>query len=116
KQIYNTGHLIDSCSTSNVLISRKVINAVRAFDERFALTGAEDTHFFLRARQEGFKIICSGGGVVYETVSNSRASLRWLLRRAYQSGNSWVLCESSLDRRISTRAVRIVKASGRIIQ
>jgi GT2 family glycosyltransferase len=116
KQIYNTGHLIDSCSTSNVLISRKVINAVRTFDERFALTGAEDTHFFLRARQEGFKIICSGGGVVYETVSNSRASLRWLLRRAYQSGNSWVLCESSLDRRISTRAVRIVKASGRIVQ
>lgn len=116
KQIYSSGHPLKICCTGNVLISRKVITAVRAFDERFALTGAEDTHFFLRVRQLGFKIICSAGGVVYEAVPASRASLRWLIRRAYQSGNSWVLCESFLDRRISTRIVRIAKACGRILQ
>jgi len=111
-----SGQIVENCGAGNVLISRKVMAAVCAFDERFALTGAEDTHFFLRVRQAGFEIICSGGGVVYEAVPPSRASLRWILRRAYQSGNSWVLCESSLDRRISTRIARILKASGRILQ
>ena len=116
KHLYITGDTIETCCTGNVLIPRRVMREVRAFDERFALTGAEDTHFFLRVRQQGFKIICSGGGVVYESVPTSRASLKWLLRRAYQSGNSWVLCETSLDGRISTRLIRMAKASGRILQ
>ena len=116
RHTYTTGDTVENCGAGNVLISRTVMTAVSGFDERFALTGAEDTHFFLRVRQAGFNIICSGGGVVYESVPASRASLRWILRRAYQSGNSWVLCESSLDRRISTRIARILKASGRILQ
>jgi GT2 family glycosyltransferase len=110
------GDTVEIGYTGNVLISRKVMIAVPAFDERFGLTGAEDTHFFLRVRRAGFKIICSGGGIVYETIPTSRARLRWLLRRAYQSGNSWVLCESTLDRRISTRIIRMVKAGVRILQ
>jgi succinoglycan biosynthesis protein ExoM len=116
RHLYSTGHTLETCCTGNVLISRRVINTMKGFDERFALTGGEDTHFFLRVRKKGFTIICSGGGVVYESVPQSRTSLRWLLRRAYQSGNSWVLCESSLDRRISTRIVRVAKAVARILQ
>lgn len=115
KQVYATGHLIGSCSTANVLISKQVMATVCGFDERFALTGGEDTDFSLRVCKAGFKIICSGGGVVFESVPTSRASLKWLLRRAYQSGNSWVLCESTLDRRISTRIGRAIKASGHIL-
>jgi succinoglycan biosynthesis protein ExoM len=116
KQVFTTGQSLESCSTANVLISRKVIASVCAFDERFGLTGGEDTHFFLRVRKAGFNIICSGGAVVYESVPTSRASLKWLLRRAYQSGNSWVLCESTVDHRISSRISRLAKASGRILQ
>lgn len=116
KQVYATGHPVETCSTANVLISRRVMTAVGGFDERFALTGGEDTDFSLRVRKSGFTIICSGGGVVFESVPISRASLKWILRRAYQSGNSWVLCESTLDQRISTRIGRAVKASGRVLQ
>jgi hypothetical protein len=39
-----------------------------------------------------------------------RANLRWLLARGYRLGNTWVLCELSLDRRWRTRALRAVKA------
>jgi succinoglycan biosynthesis protein ExoM len=116
KQVFATGQSLESCSTANVLISRRVIASVYAFDERFGLTGGEDTHFFLRVRKAGFNIICSGGAVVYETVPTSRASLKWLLRRAYQSGNSWVLCESTVDHRLTSRISRLVKASVRILQ
>jgi glycosyltransferase involved in cell wall biosynthesis len=116
REVYTNGDLLQTCRTGNVLVSRKVFAAIRSFDERFALTGGEDTHFFLRVRRAGFEIVGSGSGVVYETVPTSRATLRWLLRRAYQSGNSWVLCETSLDARASTRAVRVAKATGRILQ
>jgi glycosyltransferase involved in cell wall biosynthesis len=116
QHICTTGDPMEIGWTGNVLISRKVVTALRSFDERFGLTGGEDTHFFLRARRAGFAIVSSGGGVVYESVPESRGSLRWLLRRAYQNGNSWVHCESSLDGRTSTRIVRALKASARIVQ
>jgi succinoglycan biosynthesis protein ExoM len=116
KHVYVTGQPLETCSSGNVLISRRVLAAVHAFDDRFALTGAEDTHFFLRTRQAGFEMVGSGGAIVYEAVPKSRASLRWVLRRAYQVGNSWVLCEFSLDPRRSTRFVRTIKACGRILQ
>lgn len=113
---FATGHPIETCGTGNVLISRKVIQTLCAFDEKFALSGAEDTHFFLRARRAGYGIVCSGAGLVYEEVPASRASLRGILRRAYQSGNSWVLCESTMDRRSSTRIIRAAKAIAHILQ
>jgi succinoglycan biosynthesis protein ExoM len=102
----------DGCRSGNVLIDRKIFTTVDMFDERFGLTGGEDTQFFLRVRRAGYKIVSSPQAAAYETVSTSRANLPWVLRRAYQSGNSWVLCESSLDRKISTRFVRILKACG----
>jgi GT2 family glycosyltransferase len=105
----------DECRSGNVLIRSNVFASVTAFDERFGLTGGEDTEFFLRVRRAGYKIVSSGEACVYETVPISRANLKAVLRRAYQSGNSWVLCESSLDRRLSTRMLRAAKACGWIV-
>ena len=111
-----SGHSLDFCATGNVLIRRTVFARVPAFDERFALTGGEDTHFFLRVRRAGFNIVWSADAVVKERISSNRANVRWLLRRAYRGGNSWVLVESTLDGRMSTRLVRVAKALGRIVQ
>jgi len=110
RPIYASGHSLEKCSTNNVLVRRGVFAVVQSFDERFALTGAEDTQFFLRVRQAGYTIVSSAEARVYEPVSRSRGNLGWVLRRAYQSGNSWVLCESSLDRRTSTGIIRMAKA------
>ena len=115
RPVYVSGQNLDWCGTNNVLIRKSVFAAVKTFDERFALTGGEDTQFFLRVRQAEYSIVASSDACVDETVSISRANLSWVLRRAYQSGNSWVLCESSLDRRLSTRIVRILKACGWIV-
>jgi succinoglycan biosynthesis protein ExoM len=116
RHVYATGYAVETCSTGNVLITRRVVNTVQAFDERFSVTGGEDAHFFRRARQAGFEIVCSGGGIVYENVPPSRGCLHGILRRAYQAGNSSVLCESSLDRRRTTRVIQAMKACGRILR
>lgn len=112
RPIYVSGRSLDKCNAGNVLVRREVFSTVRAFDERFALTGGEDTQFFLRVSQSGYTIVSSGEAFVSESVSRSRANIRWVLRRAYQVGNSWVLCESSLDPRFSTRILRMFKACG----
>jgi succinoglycan biosynthesis protein ExoM len=116
RHVHATGYPVETCSTGNVLITRRVVDTVRAFDERFSLTGGEDAHFFRRARRAGFEIVCSGGGIVYENVPTSRGTLRGVLRRAYQAGNSSVLCESSLDGRRSTRVIQVMKACRCILQ
>ena len=112
RQIHNSGSSPDVCRSGNVLIHRKIFEGVEPFDERFGLTGGEDTQFFLRVRRAGYTIVSSAEAIVYERVSLSRANLRAVLRRGYQSGNSWVLSESSLDRRLWTRVVRAAKACG----
>ncbi|MGC2333802.1 MAG: glycosyltransferase [Candidatus Acidiferrales bacterium] len=115
RAVRDSGSTPDECRSGNALIRTNVFARVSAFDERFGLTGGEDTQFFLRVRRAGYKIVSSAEACVYEAVPISRANLKSVLRRAYQSGNSWVLCESSLDRRISTRIVRAAKACGWIV-
>ena len=110
------GHTLDFCATNNVLVQRTVFDRVSAFDERFALTGGEDTHFFLRVHRAGLKIVWSADAIVREAVSLNRANLGWLLRRAYRGGNTWVLVERTLDKRVSTRLIRVAKAFARIIK
>ena len=108
---YETGTLLDKCSTGNVLISASVFEAVAGFDERFQLTGGEDTHFFLQVRRAGFQIGWSQQAVVHEEISRERANLRWILHRGFQLGNSWVLSEELLEKGARFRRVsRFCKA------
>ena len=112
---HESGDFLAFCATNNALVARPVFDRVQAFDERFGLTGGEDTHFFLRIRRAGFKIVWSAEAIAHEKISTDRANPGWLLRRAYRGGNNWVLVESTLDKRVSTRLVRVAKALARII-
>ncbi len=116
RSIHHSGQSLEKCHTGNVLIRKSLFDEISAFDERFALTGGEDTQFFLRVRESGFNIVGSSRAVVHEAVTRSRGNLRWILQRAYQSGNSWVLCELSLDRTVETRLIRFFKGCGWIVQ
>jgi len=116
RAIHHSGQKLERSHTGNVLIRRSVFDNISAFDEEFALTGGEDTQFFLRVLQSGFSIIGSSRAVVHESIPRSRANLPWIVRRAYQSGNSWVLCEKSVDPKLSTRVVRLFKAAGYLAQ
>lgn len=112
---YETGTSLKFCSTNNVVIRTEVLARVPRFDDRFQLTGGEDTQFFLRLRRAGGKIVWSQDAIVHETVPKERATLGWILRRGYQSGNSWVLSELSLDARLRVRALRFLKGSAHLL-
>ena len=108
---YSTGTPLTFCYTGNSLIRSAVFSHVPLFDDKFALTGGEDTHFFLRARQAGYSIVWSREAVAYEAISTARANAAWILRRQYQIGNTWTFCELSLDDRMKTRFMRFAKGS-----
>lgn len=108
---FETGHIMDKCSTNNVLVRREVFARAQHFEETMQLTGVEDTHFFMRVKQAGYKIVWANEALVFESIPSARANLRWLLARGYRLGNTWVLCELSLDKRVRTRVVRSLKAT-----
>lgn len=112
---FPTGTQLEKCGAGNVLISREVFTRVPAFDERFQLTGGEDIQFFLQVHRAGFCIVWSQLAVAYEAVASDRANLKWILHRAYQSGNSWVLCELSFDPGHRVRVARFCKASAHLL-
>jgi succinoglycan biosynthesis protein ExoM len=110
RPIFPTGHSLEKCSTNNVLICRNVFADVPTFDERFNLTGGEDTHFFARVRNAGHSMIFSREAILRESIPAERANFIWILRRGYQSGNSWVLCELALDTRPRVWWTRLAKS------
>src|SRR5579864_4455730 len=115
KPKYETGNSPDLPSTNNALIRSEVFSCIAGFDEQFQLTGGEDTHFFLRVARAGYRIVWSQEAVVYETISKERANLGWILHRGYQGGNSWALCESSLDGRARVRIARFAKGCVHVV-
>jgi succinoglycan biosynthesis protein ExoM len=112
---YFTGHRLRHAATNNVLVRANLFANERSpFDERLALRGGEDTHFFLRTTLAGHSIVWANEAVVHEWIPRSRMSARWLLRRSYRVGNTWSFCERDLYGTPRVLVMRVVKAAGRI--
>jgi succinoglycan biosynthesis protein ExoM len=115
ERVAATGSARRACATNNVLIKTHVFTQVPKFDEAFALSGAEDTDFFLRVWQAGHKIVWSQEAAVFEEISAKRGNVAWMLRREYQTGNGWVFCESGVDKRLRSRLFWLCKSCAHIV-
>ena len=72
--------------TGNVLLDRKIIaGADPVFDPAFGAAGG-DMDFFRRMMAQGHQFIWSNEAVVFEEVPPHRATLRFLLQRAFFRG------------------------------
>lgn len=112
---YATGTELEAARTSNVLIASRVLQAIDPpFDDRFGMTGGEDTHFFARARRAGYRIVWADEAVVTEYVPRSRARPPWLLKRAFRSGSAMSIIACDLSPTARTRATRLAKGCGRV--
>jgi glycosyltransferase involved in cell wall biosynthesis len=110
-----TGSLRNTAATNNVLIGTHVFRDVSGFDHAFAVSGAEDTNFFLRTACAGFKIVWSQEATVFETIPPSRGNAAWILRREYQTGNGWVFCEAEMQNGLRRSITRFCKACGHVV-
>jgi succinoglycan biosynthesis protein ExoM len=112
---YPTGHILKFTGTGNVLIRARIFRDMdKIFDERFALTGGEDTHFFMRVYRAGYKIVWADLAVVHEWIPESRTNLKWILQRGYRCNSTYAICEKELEPLAKVLVKRIPTGSGRI--
>lgn len=103
-----TGALLRGAATSNILLDLAAVDALGLrFDERFGLSGGEDTMFTHLLVRCGGTIRWIDEAEVVEPVPRSRATRRWVLRRTFRSGTTWsrmhVLLAGSAARRRTAR-------------
>jgi succinoglycan biosynthesis protein ExoM len=112
---YETGTQIDVAFAGNVLIRAEIIRKLdKVFDERFALTGGEDSDLFMRLYRSGCKMIWSNEAIVAEWVPNTRTNRQYILQRGYRAWSSYSLLERELYPSFKTQGMRIIKGLGLI--
>lgn len=91
-----TGTIVATAETSNVLVSAPLVSRVGWFDPSYGRSGGGDSHFFLRARLLGARIVWADAAGVEELLPASRVSVGWILQRAFRIGNCGVKVYRSL--------------------
>jgi succinoglycan biosynthesis protein ExoM len=105
------GTYLKRASTNNVLVDIKRAQSLGfdlEFDIGMALTGGSDTEFFMRLVQAGGRVAYVDDAVVSEEVVTDRLTIRWRLKRQYQSSANRIYIESKLfgGKKTAQRAFR----------
>lgn len=114
------GQLMPTAATNNLLLE---LDAVRAaglrFDPRFGMTGGEDSMFTQQFSRAGYRIRWAEAAVVVENVIPERIDRRWILMRAYRTGNSSARLRIALARgplgRLAARAGSVASGAARVV-
>lgn len=113
---YPTGHLPKVAFTNNVLVRGEIFRRfLRPFDERFALTGGEDSHFFMRLYRQGCLIVWANEAKVWEGIPKNRTTIKWILLRGYRCWGTHSRCERELSPSLKVQAIRVIKGCGLIV-
>ncbi|MCU1569996.1 MAG: putative glycosyltransferase [Naasia sp.] len=93
-----TGTVTGVAATNNLLLELSAVRPLGLrFDERFGLTGGSDTLFTKQLHAAGGTIVWCDEAIVLDIVPAERATRQWVLRRAYRTGNSWILTSLALE-------------------
>jgi succinoglycan biosynthesis protein ExoM len=112
---YRTGTHLESARTGNCLLDSNLLAGVPVpFDPAFALSGGSDTHFFRKAHRQGASIVWADKAIVHERVPQSRASVRWLLQRAYRGGACFAVSER-MEKQLANFPVRLFTGMARVL-
>jgi len=112
------GAIQKTAATNNVWIKKEVLSSTgMTFSEKYNTTGGDDTRFFYKMTELGYKIIWVSKAQVYESIDQKRANVNWILRRHFRSNNITHL-QILRKENFSFKSVTIVlsKGLGRVLQ
>jgi succinoglycan biosynthesis protein ExoM len=115
-----TGTRLDVAASGNMLLDLPQVAAYGVqFDHRFGLLGGSDHLFSRTLARLGALMVWCDEAITFDRVPASRMTRRWILRRAFRSGNSQVLASlvlsASPSERLKVRLMATVGGSARIL-
>ncbi|MCZ6703706.1 MAG: glycosyltransferase [Ignavibacteria bacterium] len=88
---YKTGTRAISLRTGNVMVKTSILRSIEGpFDPVYGITGGSDSKLFSVLRKiNNLKYINSYEAVTYEFVPAERSKVKWLIIRAFRTGNNF---------------------------
>jgi hypothetical protein len=100
-----TGTVVEVAATNNLLLDLATVRRLGLqFDGRFGITGGSDTLFTRQLHRRGGRMVWCDEALVLDRVPASRLTPRWVLARAFRSGNSWTRTSLALADSVSGAA------------
>jgi hypothetical protein len=107
--------------SGNALVLAELLHRY-GFDDRYGLSGGEDTHLFMRAHLDGHRIVWCSAARVRESVPPERTTAKWLVSREFRRGNTLSLCLLDLEdsprrrlKRVAHGGLRIALGAARLV-
>lgn len=111
---HRTGQAVRLDATGNLLLKQAWLDRLDGpFDRRLDLTGGEDHQLLERLHRLGARMTWCNEAVVHERIPRSRATMSWLVRRAFRGGVGFSEWSGALDPGPGPRARRVGKALAR---
>lgn len=93
-----TGTRVGVAATNNLLLDLSQIRVRKLrFDLDFGITGGDDTMFTRTLHRTGGQLVWCDEAVVVDVVPAARTTRKWVLQRAFSSGNTWSLVSIKLQ-------------------
>lgn len=107
-----TGTEVAVAATNNLLLDLREIRRLHlTFDVRFGISGGSDTLFTRELHQRGGVLVWCDEALVMDVVPAARLRARWVLLRAFRSGNAWTRTSVALADTSAQRALARLQLS-----